>query len=210
MIVYLYIHIPSEMGYVGSTERSLEHRFEKHWKKCDKSNAPLHLVMRDSAKHNWLRVVLEEYDDLESMLRGEVEWMLELETVRPKVGFNSQVPSERDIQVKLTQAISPRDVPNTSSRTRSEMTKEEFEFYRECGVNGALAAKATVTHEERVANGKKGAAAVWSDPSKRTPEAVTARRVAGGSWWSSLSDEEKEAHREKGRQGQRQGQKVGV
>ena len=152
VIVYLYVHLPSEMGYVGSTERSLEERFEAHWKDARKKRrGALHAFMSqpDRSKADWLRVTLEEYDDLESMLRGEVEWMLELETFRPNVGFNSQIPSEQDIQTRLSAP---------PQRKRVDMTSEELEFYREQGVMGA----ATVSEDDAIARGKIGASVRWS------------------------------------------------
>lgn len=210
MIVYLLVHLPTEMSYVGSTEKTVEERFRQHWDKCGQSTTGLHEAMQASAsKDDWLRVTLEEYDDLEAMLRGEVEWMLELETFRPKVGFNNQIPSERDIRVKL------KNGGNITSKVRrkADMSEEELERYREAGRAGGAKANATVTSEQRASYGMKAAeasrarAAARSQADKERMKAEA--KAKWEAWWSSLTEEQKEAQREAGRRGGLIGGKLG-
>lgn len=197
MIVYLYVHLPSEMAYVGSTETTLEKRFEAHWGRCKDRRSPVSDAMLASErKSDWLRVTLEEYDDLESMLRGEVDWMLELETVRPRIGFNSQVPSERDIQARLNRA----DAPENEQKNRP-WSAEELERFREAGRAGAAKANAMLTKEQRSEAGKLGAAAVKArDPADKARFAAEAK-AKWQSWWDGLTPEQREEQRENGRKG---------
>ncbi len=218
MIVYMLLNTKTEMAYVGSTELALEARFKQHWDKCVSKTSPLARAMQETLKHEWERVTLEEFDDLESMLRAEVDWMFELETIRPRVGYNSQVPSEQDIQAKLKAGGSvarTQAAPNRAARRREEMTEEELEFFREMGRRGAerSAALGEVTPTEvRVENGRKGAAAVWSKPGAKERHAertVPALKAGHKSWWDSLPEEEKERRREMGRQAGKEGGRLG-
>lgn len=210
MIVYLLLHEPTEMGYVGSTESSIEKCFSNHWKSRNRRGAPLYRAMRGTAPREWIRVVLEEYHDVESMLWGEIEWMLKLETVHPKVGFNCQLPSLTDIEqrVKRSAGAAAAAGRRPAPRRREDMTLEELQFYRTHGLAGAsksleLPLHNQPTHEERVENGKRGAEAFWSRPdSKRLhkEKILPAMQAGRRSWWHSLSEEERERHRELGRQ----------
>jgi len=190
VIVYLYIHLPTEMGYVGSTESPVHHRFNTHWVDKAKEPTPLHQAMMGTSKTDWDVVVLETYDTLEEMLRGELEWMLELETFRPKVGFNSQIPSEREIQVKLRAARQPV-LTNQVVRTRADMSAVELEYYREQGRKGAAQAVAN----RKVAN--------------NSDEAKAYAKLKRQQWWADLTLEQQEAHNEKCRQGGAKGGTMG-
>jgi hypothetical protein len=153
---------------------------------------------------------LQEYTDVESMVWGEIDWMHKLGTLHPKIGYNRQVPSAVDIEQRVKRSKRQHEErAKRAPKTRENMTPEEIEQYREHGRRGA--AMSTVqgsqsqclTHEERVANGKLGATALWSRPNakelykeKIQPAMMKSRR----SWWESLSEEEKERRREMGRQ----------
>lgn len=193
MIVYLLLHEPTEMGYVGSTEGPVEERFQSHWAERKRSKAPLYRAMSFSRKDEWLRVALEEYHDLESMLWGEVEWMLKLETVHPKVGFNCQLPSAQSIE----QALRRKELK--AARRREDMSPEELEAFRLAGLKGAAALDAKLSHEQRVSNGLKGAAAKWSKAGERERMRAAAHGKPN-TWWGSLTEEQREEHRRRGRE----------
>lgn len=210
MIVYLLLNTVTEMGYVGSTESTLESRFDNHWKARNHKDSELALAMRATVPRQWLRVVLEEYDDVRSMCYGEVEWMHELETTRLGVGYNRQIPSAVDIEQKVKRSAGAHAaIAKKAPRTREHMTAEELEYYREQGRLGAAKSAALpaiankLTREERVVNGKLGAEALWSRPDAKElhkDKILPAMKAGHKSWWDSLSEEEKERRREMGRQ----------
>lgn len=168
MIVYLLVHLPTEMSYVGSTETSVERRFERHWDARKKESTELAEALRLSDKRDWLRVELERYDTLEAMLNGEREWILELETQRPGVGYNSQVPRKGDIDARLG-----RRAPIV----RSAPAQLDADYFGSCA-RGYW----DVDHEEERARRRREA-------SERTR-----------TWWTSLTPEQQQAHKQRGRE----------
>jgi hypothetical protein len=191
MLVYLLVHLPSEMSYVGSTECSAEERFAKHWKDRRKDPGELAQAMRQTERRDWLIVTLERYDDVGSMLDGERDWILELETQRPGVGYNSQVPRRGDAEARAKRPSNWQEAARAAGLAAA--ARRPTEFYRECG----RAAYLGRTREQLSDAGKLGAAARWAEhvpESKSQPSAKPGR-----SWWDSLSPEQREAHREAGR-----------
>ena len=149
--------------------------------------------MQCSYKHEWMRLPLEEYSTLAEMLHGEVEWMLELETFRPGVGFNSQIPREHQIQQAMQREA------RKAGRRRENMSDEELEVFRVAGRKGAAALDAMLSSEQWVANGAKGATAKWSKPGERERMSKAAHGRPN-TWWDSLTEEQREEHRRKGRE----------
>lgn len=200
MIVYLLVHLPSEMSYVGSTEIDVKHRFQSHWKKRFHGTTSLSETMRLSKKSDWLLAELERYDDLESMLRGEIDWMLLLETVRPKIGFNSQIPTEAMICSYLDGRKPTREFQIANAKHREDMSEEELELWKQRGrMDSARRTKLQLSE-----NGKDGAKARWDNITvqERAKLSVSAS-AQGKSWWASLTPEQQEAHRQNGREAAR-------
>jgi hypothetical protein len=200
VIVYLLVHLPSEMSYVGSTEIDVKHRFITHWRKRFHGTTPLSEAMRMSQKSDWLLAELERYDDLESMLRGEIDWMLLLETVRPKIGFNSQVPTEAMIRSYLDGRRPSREFQIANAKHREDMSEEELELWKQRGRLDSM--RRTKSHLSEA--GKAGAKTHWDNITVQERTMLSASASANGkSWWNSLTPEQQEAHRQKGREAAR-------
>jgi hypothetical protein len=199
MIVYLLVHLPSEMSYVGSTETSADVRFMAHWKKRNKDTSEIAMAMRASVKSEWMVVTLDAYESFEDMLDGERDWILALDTLRPGVGYNSQVPRKGDVESRKRLIASGRVAAACGKEDAA--TARTIDYYRACGEKGALKR----SHEQQSADGKRGALKRWEgvtieDKVKLRNEASARQKR----WWASLTPEQQETHRQKGREGGRE------
>lgn len=192
MIVYLLVHLPTEMSYVGSTEKSVKHRFNAHWEKRRKESSELSKALRNSNIYDWIYVELESYDDIKSMLDGERYWIIELGTLNPGVGYNSQVPRSGDIEARIKKLIQS-DLPTISqedcnreeniahvTNNSLDMSFEEIVKMHKAMSKTLRIYKKNLPLEQKIKISQKASA-------------------KGASWWNSLTEEQKEEHRQKAR-----------
>lgn len=230
MIVYKLTCLKTGLSYVGSTVGLLLKRWKKHWADGKRGHSgALYEAMREhTSPWDWERCVLSEHLDVLSMVQAESDSILSHRTLKPN-GYNDKLPDVereaadrvalvarverlRSIHVALGKrgdTLEARDagskgaefgVMGAKQPTREEMTSEQLEAAREHGRRGAAAR----SKEELAEAGRKGAAAVWADPSHKGKVAKAARE-GHKRWWDSLTEEQKEEHREKGRRANRKG-----
>lgn len=93
----MLLNTVTEMAYVGLTTGRMRERLKQHLVKSRRGVlSALYDAMREWPDMCcWEAVILERSDDIDELLEAERRWILELETHRPGVGYNSKVPDER-------------------------------------------------------------------------------------------------------------------
>lgn len=180
------------MSYVGSTEKTVKHRFNTHWEKRRKESSELSKALRNSNIYDWIYVELESYDDIKSMLDGERYWILELGTLNPGVGYNSQVPRAGDIEARIKKLIQS-DLPTIS---------QEYSINREANITHTTNNSLDMSFEE-IVKMHKAMSKTLRIYKKNLPIEQKIRisqkaSTKGTNWWNSLTEEQKEQHRQKG------------
>jgi group I intron endonuclease len=75
--------------YVGSTQRSLKIRFQRHVAKSkEKSLSSLHKAIRKYGEENFEIRIIEEYTTRKTMLAAEIEWIEYFNTYKSNYGYN--------------------------------------------------------------------------------------------------------------------------
>lgn len=81
--------------YVGSTERELKVRWQKHLVKVNEGSlCTLHKAIRKYGKDNFDIRMIEEYPTKEAMFAGEVGWIAYLDTYKSPYGYNDTIGGE--------------------------------------------------------------------------------------------------------------------
>jgi group I intron endonuclease len=75
--------------YVGSTERELKIRWQKHLVKVNEGSlCTLHKAIRKYGKDNFDIRMIEEYPTKKAMLVGEIDWISYFDTYKSPYGYN--------------------------------------------------------------------------------------------------------------------------
>lgn len=75
--------------YIGSTERELKIRWQKHLVKANEGSlCTLHKAIRKYGRDNFDIRMIEEYPTREAMLTGEIEYIAYFNTFKSKWGYN--------------------------------------------------------------------------------------------------------------------------
>lgn len=75
--------------YIGSTERELKIRWQKHLAKTNEGSlCTIHKAIRKYGRDNFDIRMIEEYPTREAMLQGEVGWIAYFDTYKSEWGYN--------------------------------------------------------------------------------------------------------------------------
>ena len=87
--VYVVVNKVNGKMYVGSTERELKIRWQKHLVKVNEgSQCTLHKAIRKYGKDNFDIRMIEEYSTKDTMFAGEVDWIAYFDTYKSPYGYN--------------------------------------------------------------------------------------------------------------------------
>jgi group I intron endonuclease len=87
--VYVVVNKSNGKMYVGSTERELKIRWQKHLVKVNEGSlCTLHKAIRKYGRDNFDIRMVEEYPTREAMLAGEVEYITYFDTYKSEWGYN--------------------------------------------------------------------------------------------------------------------------
>lgn len=87
--VYVVVNKLNGKMYVGSTERELKIRWQKHLVKVNEGSlCTLHKAIRKYGRDNFDIRMIEEYPTREAMLTGEVEYIAHFDTFKSEWGYN--------------------------------------------------------------------------------------------------------------------------
>lgn|SRR5574337_161218 len=87
--VYVVVNKLNGKMYVGSTERELKIRWQKHLVKVNEGSlCTLHKAIRKYDRDNFDIRMIEEYPTREAMLAGEVEYIAYFDTYKSEWGYN--------------------------------------------------------------------------------------------------------------------------
>lgn len=87
--VYVIVNVISGKMYVGSTERELKIRWQKHLTKANEGSlCTLHKAIRKYDRDSFDIRMIETYSTREAMLAGEVEYIAYFDTYKSEWGYN--------------------------------------------------------------------------------------------------------------------------
>lgn len=87
--VYVVVNKVNGKMYVGSTERELKIRWQKHLVKVNEGSlCTLHKAIRKYGRDNFDIRMIEEYPTREAMLAGEIDWIAYFDTYKSPYGYN--------------------------------------------------------------------------------------------------------------------------
>lgn len=87
--VYAVVNQTNGKMYVGSTERELKVRWQKHFAKTNEGSlCTLHKAIRKYGRDNFDIRMIEEYPSRETMLAGEIDWIAYFDTYKSPYGYN--------------------------------------------------------------------------------------------------------------------------
>lgn len=87
--VYVVVNRLNGKMYVGSTERELKVRWQKHLVKANEGSlCTLHKAIRKYGRDNFDIQMIEEYPTREAMLAGEIEYIAYFDTYKSEYGYN--------------------------------------------------------------------------------------------------------------------------
>lgn len=87
--VYVVVNRLNGKMYVGSTERELKVRWQKHLVKTNEGSlCTLHKAIRKYGRDNFDIRMIEEYPTREAMLVGEIEYIAYFDTYKSEYGYN--------------------------------------------------------------------------------------------------------------------------
>lgn len=87
--VYVVVNKLNDKMYVGSTERELKIRWQKHLVKVNEGSlCTLHKAIRKYGRDNFDIRMIETYPTREAMLAGEIEYIAYFDTYKSEWGYN--------------------------------------------------------------------------------------------------------------------------
>lgn len=87
--VYVVVNKINGKMYIGSTERDLKIRLQKHVAKANEgSRCSLHKAIRKYSKNSFDIRMIEEYPTREAMFTGEIEYIAYFNTYKSSYGYN--------------------------------------------------------------------------------------------------------------------------
>lgn len=87
--IYVVVNKINGKMYVGSTERELKIRWQKHLVKVNEGSlCTLHKAIRKYGRDNFDIRMIEEYQSKEAMLQGEIEYISYFDTYKSPYGYN--------------------------------------------------------------------------------------------------------------------------
>jgi group I intron endonuclease len=87
--VYVVVNTVNSKMYVGSTERELKIRWQKHLAKVTEGSlCTLHKAIRKYGRENFDIRMIEEYPSRETMLQGEIDYIAYFDTYKSSFGYN--------------------------------------------------------------------------------------------------------------------------
>lgn len=87
--VYAIVNKTNGKMYVGSTERELKMRWQKHLVKVNEgSSCTLHKAIRKYGRDNFDIRMIETYPTKEAMFAGEIEYIAYFDTYKSPWGYN--------------------------------------------------------------------------------------------------------------------------
>lgn len=87
--VYVVVNKVNGKMYVGSTERELKIRWQKHLVKTNEGSlCTLHKAIRKYGRDNFDIRMIEEYPTRDTMLQGEIDWIAYFDTYKSSYGYN--------------------------------------------------------------------------------------------------------------------------
>lgn len=90
--VYVVVNILNGKMYVGSTERELKIRWQKHLVKANEGSlCTLHKAIRKYGRDSFDIRLIEEYATREAMLQGEIEYIAYFNTYKSPYGYNDTI-----------------------------------------------------------------------------------------------------------------------
>jgi group I intron endonuclease len=134
--VYVIVNKLNGKMYVGSTERELKIRWQKHLVKVNEGSlCTIHKAIRKYGRDNFDIRMIEIYSTREAMLAGEIEYIAYFDTFKSKWGYNDTLGgeggntnggkkfSEKWI-VRISKSLSGK--PQTNRRRFSEEIEKEI------------------------------------------------------------------------------------
>lgn len=87
--VYVVVNKINGKMYIGSTEREIKIRWQKHLVKVNEGSlCTLHKAIRKYGRDNFDIRMIEEYPTKEAMFDGEVSWIAYFDTYKSPYGYN--------------------------------------------------------------------------------------------------------------------------
>jgi group I intron endonuclease len=93
--IYVVVNAVNGKMYVGSSERDLKIRLQKHVARANQDSAcSLHKAIRKYGKDNFVIRMIEEFPTKEAMLAAEVSWIAYFDTFKSRHGYNDTLGGE--------------------------------------------------------------------------------------------------------------------
>src|SRR3990167_3181414 len=103
MIIYLSLNEATEMGYVGKTTKTLQERWDRHLDLAKSGgSSAFYRALREWPEHVWTLCILQHCTDLEELAVAEGNWIAELDTLNPSVGYNTAFVESAETRLAST------------------------------------------------------------------------------------------------------------
>lgn len=104
-VVYKIVNKKNNRIYIGQTIRTLKERFKEHKKLRNKSNAPIHVAIKEYGVENFYIEMLEECDSQEMLNEKEKYWISYYRNLDNNILYNIQKGGIRSSKIKCKNII---------------------------------------------------------------------------------------------------------
>ena len=134
--VYVVVNKINDKMYIGSTERELKVRLQRHAAKANEGSlCTLHKAIRKYGKNKFDIRMIEEYSTRKFMLAGEIGWIAYFDTYKSSYGYNDTTGGDggntnggkkfnNDWAVGISKSLTGK--PQISKRRFSEKIEKEI------------------------------------------------------------------------------------